>query len=217
MMRNYTNFDRFVSSVQQDVLPQPPDPGHTAWGVSAIQKMLGVLGNVERLNVLDVGCGQAPFAGLFEGHPYNMYWRGVTIGEDFAAANLVRPGHVYHEDMSFLPFADALFDVVFCRHALEHSPFPLLTLMEWHRVAKNWLMLIVPGEYWGVRGRNHYSVLSEKHWTWLLERSGWHPLWTESFFTTDPLFLEHTGKGVAPDLSVVEYRFLCEKRPEVYE
>lgn len=216
-MRNYTNFDRYVSAVQQDVYPQPPDPGHTAWGVSAIRKMLGILGNVNGFNLLDVGCGQAPFASEFEGEPYKLNWRGVTIGEDFAAANRVRPGLVYHEDMSFLPFADGLFDIVFCRHALEHSPFPLLTLMEWHRIAKNWLMLILPGDYWGVRGRNHYSVLTEAHWRWLLIRSGWNPLWSENFMTEDPLFLEHMKRDPNQQLAAVEYRFICERRPEVYE
>ena len=50
---------------------------------------------------------------------------------------------------------------------------PLLTLMEWHRVAKKYLMLILPNpDYYTYLGRNHYSVMDKQQAKWLLRRSG---------------------------------------------
>lgn len=40
-------------------------------------------------------------------------------------------------DMSFLPVADGSFDAAWCRHVLEHSPFPYFTLSEMHRILRD--------------------------------------------------------------------------------
>ena len=42
-------------------------------------------------------------------------------------------------DYNFLEYPDNSFDLVFSRHSLEHSPFPVLTLMEWYRVARDFM------------------------------------------------------------------------------
>ena len=81
----------------------------------------------------------------------------------------------------------------FPRHSLEHSPMPLLTLMEWHRVARQYLMLIVPNpDYYTYIGKNHYAVMDKQQLSWLLRRAGW--------------------RVVAKDFSeFTELRFLCNK------
>ena len=118
---------------------------------------------------------------------------GVTLGSD-AEVCLEKGYDVHRYDMSFLPFADGEFDLIFSRHSLEHSPMPLLSLMEWHRVSSQWLLLIVPDlKHFGPSGQNHYYVLTPPQWSNILNRAGWHIIWD--------------------DLSEkIEYRFMCEKR-----
>ena len=63
---------------------------------------------------------------------------------------------------------------MFARHALEHSPFPILSLMEWHRVSKQHLVIVNPNpDYWGWAGRNHYAVANLTQLKFYLERAGW--------------------------------------------
>jgi ubiquinone/menaquinone biosynthesis C-methylase UbiE len=146
--------------------------------------------------------------------------------------------NVHNADMSFLPFEDNSFDLVFARHVLEHSPFPVITLMEWKRVCKGYLCIVAPApEYWTYRGANHYAIMEFEQLEWLLERAGWK--WIKGggendlFKTTDPNYKkyadpimiereksakeQHRGKEkefVEHEL-VVEYRLLCEQIPEV--
>ena len=223
MMRDYTRFEANLSRLQQDVYAQPPDIGHTLWGAHAIGRFLEHLGPGTVKSVLDVGCGQAVFASLFKGEPWNIEWTGVTIGEDYDVAVQFQPS-VHNCDFSFLPFDDNQFDMVFARHALEHSPFPILTLMEWRRVCRKHLVVIAPAaEHWGVRGRNHYSVATQDQLKWYLLRAGWgEPVLEDHFISDHPLFHEAwklneipNQHGEIPSGIMVEYRFLCEKTEEV--
>lgn len=43
-----------------------------------------------------------------------------------------------------LPFADASADFVFASHVIEHIPDPIAALLEWRRVARRYVVLIVP-------------------------------------------------------------------------
>lgn len=215
-MRNYRHFDTFLSELTGDVYAQPPDPFHLAWGTAAIKVFLGIVQEVH--NVLDVGCGQAVFAPLFQS--IGIDWTGVTLGQDFEEARKVN-GNVHHADMTFLPFDSNLFETVFCRHAIEHSPFPVITLMEFRRVCNGHLMLVVPAsDFWMSRGRNHYSVLAKDHWSWLLERSGWHTIHENTFTTKDPVFVNANARGAitaSEPSKDVEYWFLCEAAERVTE
>jgi hypothetical protein len=35
-------------------------------------------------------------------------------------------------DFHFIDSGGEIYDLIFARHALEHSPMPILALMEWH-------------------------------------------------------------------------------------
>jgi SAM-dependent methyltransferase len=149
-------------------------------------------------SVLDVGCGQAFMAPLFSRHGF--YWTGVTIGDDYKSARAFLSGQnmsldlVHEADMTFLPFEDNEFDLIFARHVLEHSPFPIITLMEWHRVAKEtgWLCLVAPApHFWLSGGRNHYSIVPLKNLEWWLRRSGWEPVHYLNFDNRMESFLKH--------------------------
>lgn len=187
-MRDYRHIDRYLNELLPDIYPQPPDEGHIAMAQEVINRWLPYYGDAR--HVLDVGCGQGFTEAMFRLH--GLHWTGVTLGEDYQvckAAGL----NVLEEDFSFLPLGAGLYDLIFSRHSLEHSPFPLLTLMEWWRVGKRWLMLVLPtAESFGWAGRNHYSVMSDPQVKFLLDRAGWR-VEREDFSETRELryFCEH--------------------------
>lgn len=43
-----------------------------------------------------------------------------------------------------LPFADDSYDFVFASHVIEHFPDPVAALREWNRVARRYVLLVVP-------------------------------------------------------------------------
>lgn len=196
ILRDYNNLERYLNELQGDIYAQPPDDGHQAAIVDVTQRWMANLQGLQ--TVLDAGCGQGQ--AFVELKKYaKVRVAGVTLGAD-ADICISQGLEVYHYDMSFLPFEDSEFDLIFARHSLEHSPMPLITLMEWHRVARQWLLLIVPNiEEFGPTGRNHYYVLWPDQWRNLLHRAGWHPIWEDHH--TEPM----------------EYRFMCEKGKRITE
>lgn len=167
-MRNYSKIDAYYSELVADIYPQPPDERHLQLMAIVISKWLAPL-NLS--SVLDVGCGEGEAQDIFtsKGIPYY----GIAQGSDVARAKAAGR-NVEEQDFNFLNFEDSFVDLVFSRHSLEHSPFPLLTLMEWHRVSKKWLCLILPNpQHYTFVGRNHYSVVDGTQAAWLLRRAGW--------------------------------------------
>jgi len=228
-MRDYKHIDRYLTELLQDTYPQPADPGHTAWAMQAVLSLCTAAKGIP--TVLDVGCGQGFLAGAFE--ELGMKWTGVVIGQDYTVCKHLGL-NVFNMDMSFLDFEDESFDLVFARHVLEHSPMPILTLMEWRRVSRNYLCLVAPApHYWGVRGKNHYSIVEKPKLKWWLERSGWEVLKEEDMSTRSYAFLKHNevyqealekGHDKAQEVldesypeGPVEYRFLCQKGEMVRE
>ena len=224
-MRDYTNFNQYLDRLVDDIYAQPPDESHAAWAMDGMSGMLPS----DVKNVLDVGCGQGFCKYIFD--KSGVDWTGVTIGADYdvCVANYLT---VLNLDMTFLSgIRDASYDLVFARHVLEHSPFPILTLMEWRRVAKTNLILIAPAPaYWKYRGKNHYSVATKEQIQWWLQRAGWKPVIEETFNNSHPLFLKYWRQELikaehllADDASEhfpqhaedVEYRFLCTKAEEI--
>lgn len=191
-MRDYTGIERYLNELQGDVYDQPPDVGHQAAIEDVIARWVSGLQGLQ--SVLDVGCGQGQAFEALSQHTKRV--TGVTLGND---AEICRDKglDVFNCDMSFLPFEDSEFDLIFARHTLEHSPMPLLTLMEWHRVARQWLLLIVPRlSAFGPSGRNHYYVLHPDQWANLLDRAGWHVFWED-------------------ESNDMEHRWMCEKKRRI--
>jgi len=222
-MRSYARFDDYLAQLTGDVYAQPPDKGHTAWATEVVQELCLIPRDVG--NVLDVGCGQGFLSETFES--VGIQWTGVTIGEDYRICK-DKKLNVKDADMSFLPFEDNTFGMVFARHVLEHSPFPIITLMEWRRVCRGWLVLVAPSpDYWGWGAKNHYSVMSQDQLNWLLKRAGWKVIHDRIFTNRDPSFMKHWQvlqqarfeRGEEGEAEVfeanpkvdVEYRMLLEK------
>ena len=186
-MRDYRPIEGFLDKLAMDVYPQPPDDKQLALTREVIGDWVAKLPGLE--SVLDVGCGQGHAMPMLS--EYAKRVEGVTLGEDFEICK-AHGLNVHLADMSFLPFHVDEFMLVFARHILEHSPMPLITLMEWRRVSARWLILIVPSlDSFDVRGQNHYHMLLPGQWEVLLEHAGWDVVWYE-----DDGF---------------EHRFFCEK------
>lgn len=194
-MRDFTNWDKYLTRIAGDIYPQPEDEEHYGWAKFIINKWVTAL-QPRPTNVLDVGCGEAFTQILF--NKLGIKYDGVTLGLDVVEAQEMGR-NVKQMDFHFLDYPDNSFDLVFSRHSLEHSPAPLLALFEWRRVCRGWMILILPDPgNWGWAGKNHYSVMSIDQIKFLLGRAGFRAIWQD------------TQNGV-------EYRFLCERCDEVTE
>jgi len=138
-MRDYTRIDHYLDQLISEIYPQPQDDGHTAWANESIEYFCA---NMEKCRtVVDVGCGEAFCQPIFENKGFG--YLGVCLGDDFRVA-LEKGRVVIEADFSFLEFPENSFDLVYSRHSLEHSPFPLLTLMDWKRITRKYISLVVP-------------------------------------------------------------------------
>jgi len=247
-MKKYRGFDKHLARLEKDIYTQPPDEAHIEWSLEALDWIMttiyvdGVPDDPEP-TVLDVGCGQGFMCKPFRENGFS--WVGATRGEDVQKARHYlhsmnySPMWVRDVDMTFLwKFTDEVFDLVYARHVLEHSPFPIITLMEWHRVTRpdGHLCLVAPAPHtWTQQGKNHYSLVRKELLEWWLKRSGWEPVHKYVFGNREGSFLKHLepyqqsleGKdihGHKPEKVLerypegpVEFRYICKKSEEVVE
>ncbi len=200
-MRDYTHIDGYISKLYGDLYPQPEDAGHTQLSEKVINFWMSRMTTCH--SVLDVGCGTAFCQDMFQ--RWNVQYEGVCLGEDYIQATSLGR-NVKMMDFNFLDYPDDSFDLIFSRHSLEHSPMPLLTLLEWYRVAKNWLGIVLPApEWYGYVGRNHYSVMNQEQIEHLLDVAGWKVLWD----SVDKLQFDNRN---ADTIRPHEYWYMCEKK-----
>lgn len=197
-MRDYKNFDSYVNKLAGEIYPQPEDPGHTQLSQKVIDHWLSRMTTC--FSVLDVGCGTGFCQTMFEN--WNIRYEGICLGEDYLVGKRLGR-NVKRMDFTFLDYPDSSFDMIFSRHSLEHSPFPIITLMEWARVSTNWLGLVLPApEWYTYKGLNHYSVMNFDQIQVMLDVSGWNVMWKD----IDQL---PNGNGV---LTPHEYWLMCERK-----
>jgi SAM-dependent methyltransferase len=174
-MRDWKQHDQYITKLYSDIYPQPDSDGHTELARQVIDKWLSKMTTCH--SVLDVGCGTGFCQRMFE--KWDVQYEGICMGEDYMDA--VNHGrNVKKMDFNFLEYQDDSFDMIFSRHSLEHSPMPLLTLMEWARVSKNWLGLVLPApEWYTYKGHNHYSVMNMEQIRNILGVAGWNIMWED--------------------------------------
>jgi SAM-dependent methyltransferase len=130
--------------------------------------------------ILDMGSGPGYFLDEMKERDYtNVTGVGLSPGDNSIAEG---KGHTIKKyDLSFLPQKDGYYDesvdFIFCRHSLEHSPYPIFTLMEYNRVLKQGgkMYIEMPAPNTDRRHEfnlNHYSILGENQLAALLKRTG---------------------------------------------
>jgi len=130
--------------------------------------------------ILDLGCGPGYFLDEMKERGYTNLV-GVTLSPEDIKLCETKGHTIKSYDMSFLPqsegYYDESVDFLFLRHALEHSPYPIFTLMEYNRVLKQGgkLYIEVPApdcERQHEFNLNHYSILGSTQLAALLQRTG---------------------------------------------
>lgn len=169
------NFKYFLNKIEKETYPEPPSGLHT--GIT--QQVITYLQNqypVSQMNrILDVGCGQGAALDLFQKMGKKPV--GITLNQEDLKACREKGYEVYYMDQSFLEFKDHSFDLIWCRHCLEHSIFPIYTLSGFMRVLSpsGYLYVEVPAPGTSChheQNPNHYSVLGKEMWADLFRRTG---------------------------------------------
>jgi len=164
--------------------------------------------------ILDLGCGPGYFLDFMKARGYTDLV-GVTLSPNDVKLCESKGHTIKKYDLSFLPQKDGYYDesvnMIFLRHALEHSPFPIISLMEYNRILKQNGILYIevpcPGsdrkhEY----NLNHYSILGDFQLAALLERTGFGIMKfdTIEFDVESSIIDSNTQKN-----SVFKERFYC--------
>jgi len=130
--------------------------------------------------ILDLGCGPGYFLDEMKERGYTELV-GVTLSPGDIALCQSKGHTIKQYDLSFLPqkdgYDDESVDFIFLRHALEHSLWPYISLMEYNRVLKQFgkIYIEVPApdcdrkHEWNL---NHYSILGKEQLIALLHRAG---------------------------------------------
>ena len=201
-------FETYLRLARSTVYSEPEDGNfHNDLIKQAVQTFVPLFGLPDTPFVLDAGCGPGVFMDEMRSAGFSSLW-GVTLSEDDVAACRKKGHGCTLGDISDLDDTDESVDLVWCRHAIEHSPYPLFTLYEFNRVLKSGggLYVEVPApalprsHEWNP---NHYSILGPHMWVALMQRAGFE------VFDTREIKLELTQNGEkVPELF---YAFMAKK------
>ena len=144
------------------------------------EKFFDPLNLAKDTKILDIGCGIGYFLDEIKERGYTNY-EGITLSQDDRKSCIDR-GHVVKSyDLSFFPHSDGYIDesvgFIFSRHALEHSPYPLFTLIEYNRLLLQGarIYIEVPAPNCARKHEfnpNHFSILGDAMLVALLHRTG---------------------------------------------
>jgi SAM-dependent methyltransferase len=181
--------EAFLDRIKSQTYPEPRTRGHDDVTDRMMPQVLEWSKLGEGAKVLDVGCGQGVALERFR--KVKMDAVGITLNDEDLRACHAAGYEARSMDQSFLEFDDGRFDLIWCRHTLEHSIFPYFTLSEFHRVLKpkGWLYVEVPAPDTPCHhetNKNHYSVLGKSLWENLIVRSGFDVEATSEIFLTVP-------------------------------
>jgi len=128
--------------------------------------------------IIDIGCGPGVFMSTVKDLGFNNCV-GVTLSPEDVRACIDRGFKCIEASMTDLPMPDRSVDFIWCRHALEHSPYPIFTLYEFERILRpgGSAFIEVPApdnerRHMHEFNPNHYSILGERMWMALFEKAG---------------------------------------------
>lgn len=173
-LAKYARLEAFCQKLWSDVYPETPTNLHADITARVWAKVKETFPVAEGARVLDIGCGQGVALKHFAADRLNA--TGIAIGEDVRICR--EAGYDAVEmDLTFLEFPDETFDLVWCRHVLEHSIMPFFTLAEIFRVLKPggvvYIEVPCPDTVAGHElNQNHYSVFGQRMLHDLIRRTG---------------------------------------------
>ena len=162
------------------VYSEPDTNMHMMVMDSMIPKFVNEYKLDESNRILDIGCGRGYGMKKFAELGCSDI-SGLTLSKEDADAARERGFEVVEEDMSFQSAADGTYDVLFARHSLEHSPYPLLTLLEFRRILKTgglaYIEMPSPQCTRDLESYdNHYAIMGPRQWRALMIRAGFKTL-----------------------------------------
>jgi cyclopropane fatty-acyl-phospholipid synthase-like methyltransferase len=155
-------------------------PMHENLTKEIVTKYIDPINLPKDAKILDLGCGPGYFLDCMKSREFTNV-TGVTLSPGDIALCESKGHSIAKYDLSFIPQKDGYFDesvdFIFLRHALEHSPYPIFSLMEYNRLlkqgAKMYIEVPAPDcdrqhEY----NLNHYSILGQNQLAALITRCG---------------------------------------------
>lgn len=183
----------FLTECASTAYPEPESKLHTEISKGALKHFFGsIYRPIERVSiyspnpdiykpsVLDVGCGSGFMCDLFDKKDWS--WNGITLDQDVVSSSVFNgedgPHFITLQDMHDLgSFGNHVFDLVWARHVLEHSPIPLKVLQDFKRITKpnGYIYLEMPAPNtmsFHAFNPNHYSCFDMNGWTGLIQKCG---------------------------------------------
>lgn len=166
--------------IQNHVYPEGESGYHKQITNQVVETFIDPMNLSKTARILDLGCGPGYFLDQMKEREFTNVI-GVTLSQgdiDLCESK----GHTIKQyDLSFLPqndgFTDESVDLIFLRHALEHSPYPIFSLLEYNRLLNRGgkIYIEVPAPDCDRKHEfnlNHYSILGQTQLIALLQRTG---------------------------------------------
>lgn len=192
MNSDWSHIQKHYEKLTKNIRPELHSPHHEAAAHEAVKNLCTKL---HITSVVELGCGVAPLLDVFKS--MGAKTTGVSYVQEHNQHEVIRA------DMHATGLPDASYDLVASRHTLEHSPMPLLLLMEMYRLSKQYALAILPTHTPRMITTwiDHYSVFDQVGWEKLFQVAGWKV----RKFEQAPYFLNEFGEYDE------EYRWLLEK------
>jgi SAM-dependent methyltransferase len=202
----------YYEHVLGQVYSEGDSPFHKTVTQDVVARFIDPLNLAKNSAILDLGCGPGYFLDIMKEKGYTNLV-GVTLSPADAEKCQFKGHQTRTSDINFLTDLDGSIDMLFCRHSIEHSPFPYITLLEYNRILKTdgILYIEVPSpdcERRHEENPNHYSILGLTMWQSLLQRAGFDVSWTEYSFTV-------TFEDAKKPVEEKYYIFVCQRRRSV--
>lgn len=174
-----TKFNNYWQRAQSTIYSEPAEGNfHTGLIPGLVADYLKAHDTAINARILDVGCGQGVFLAEMEKRGYDNV-TGITLSQEDKDYCEKKNYKVDVVDFSDLPYEDGSVDLIWCRHALEHSPAPLFTLYEFERVLKTggkvYIEVPTPEDTrLHETNPNHYSILGRTMWLSLFTKAGFN-------------------------------------------
>ncbi len=166
--------------VNQHIYDEGDSAFHKQLTKQVVETYIDPLNLPKDANILDMGCGPGYFLDEMKSREYTNL-TGITLSQGDVDICEKKEHTIKKYDLSFLPskdgYHDESVDFIFLRHALERSPFPIFTLMEYNRVLKQGakMYIEVPAPDCDRKhemNSSHYSILGHNQLAALLIRTG---------------------------------------------